>query len=93
MKLTKLARILDSKMLLLSSIQELYFISHDMCIITIGSFLGIFFFCLKSCRIWCRSDLDPKQLGFIYLFFIQLQFWSLVWFVLIKLLYEYVSGN
>ena len=44
MKLTKLARILDSKMLLLSSIQELYFISHDMCIITIGSFLGIFFF-------------------------------------------------
>ena len=43
MKLTKLARILDSKMLLLSSIQELYFISHDMCIITIGSFLGFFF--------------------------------------------------
>lgn len=44
MKLTKLARILDSKMLLLSSIQELYFISHDMCIITIGSILGFFFF-------------------------------------------------
>lgn len=47
MKLTKLARILDSKMLLLSSIQELYFISHDMCIITIGSFLGFFFFALN----------------------------------------------
>lgn len=44
MKLTKLARILDTKMLLLSSIQELYLISHDMCIITIGSFWAFFFF-------------------------------------------------